>query len=340
MGEKIISVTGKTLAKAEYKAMVRKDFKVWYNKKIPLIGQPMFSGSIVALVTPFNQGKVDETALKSLVNWHRDEGTQGIVALGSTGEGALLTPEERLRVLSSVIETAGNRIPVIAGCGSPSTAEAVNMVQQAQTLGAAAALVVTPYYVKPGPEGIFQHFQAISETSSLPLIIYNNPGRCGIDLSVPLISRLATLSTVAGLKDSSTDLARPALLREAISKDFCLLSGDDPTAGPYLAQGGDGCISVTANIAPRLCQEMMKAWDSRTMPEFAKIQEQLMPLHEALATEVNPCPVKFGLSLLGRCRNELRLPLLPVTSATGQLVAGVMSVLELIHSHGNSGYGG
>lgn len=289
----------------------------------------MFSGSTVAIITPFRDGKVDLTSFQSLIEWHIQEGTKAIVACGSTGEGALLTREERHYILSTAIDTSAGRIPIIAGCGSPSTHEAISMVKEAASLGAVAALIVTPYYVKPTQEGIYQHFAAISKAGHLPLIAYNNPGRSVVDMSVSLIERLAKLPNVVGLKDSSVDLTRPIQLRERIQKDFWLLSGDDPTVAAYLAHGGQGWISVTANTAPKLCQELVTAWHSQDLIKFAELRDRLLPLHQALGVE-NPCSSKYALSLLGHCRNELRLPLIPVTPATEQLVAQAMQGVGII----------
>lgn len=284
----------------------------------------MFSGSIVALITPFFQGQVDEAALRALVEWQIEQGTHGIVVCGCTGEGALLSVQERQRVLSVTLDAARARIPVIMGCSSPSTAEVIQMVKEAESLGAAAALVVTPYYVKPVPEGVFQHFQAITKASSLPLIVYNHPGRTMIDLPISLLVRLAALPTIVGIKDSGTDLRRPIQLRQEISKPFCFFSGDDPTAGAYLAKGGDGWISVTANVAPKLCQEMMGAWQSQDLQTFSKVRDRLFPLHEALLLETNPSPLKFAISLLGKCQNELRLPLVPISPQAEKVVQETM----------------
>jgi 4-hydroxy-tetrahydrodipicolinate synthase len=295
----------------------------------------MFSGSIVALVTPFFQDRIDEKALRDLVDWHCDQGAQAIVVCGSTGEGALLTPQERHQVLSVSLDAASKRIPIIMGCSSASTAEAAAMTKEAESLGAAAALVVTPYYVKPMPEGIFQHFQAISKASTLPLIIYNHPGRTSIDLSIDLLIRLATLTPVVGIKDSGTDLRRPIQLRQAISKPFCFFSGDDPTASAYLANGGDGCISVTANVAPKLCREMITAWKSQDLETFSKIRDLLSSLHEALLLETNPSPLKYAVSLLGKCHNEVRLPLVPVSPATEAKIKKAMAAVGLIHEKGD-----
>lgn len=291
----------------------------------------MFSGSIVALITPFFQGQVDESALKSLVEWQIQQGSQGIVVCGSTGEGALLTPQERHQVLSVSLDAAKGRLPLIMGCSSPSTAEVIHMVKEAESLGASAALVVTPYYVKPGPEGIFQHFQEITKSSRLPLIIYNHPGRTGIDLSIPLLARLSTLPTIVGVKDSGADMRRPIQLRQAVSKPFCFLSGDDPTTGAYLAKGGDGCISVTANVAPKRCQEMVAAWQKQDLQTFSTTRDDLFPLHEALLLETNPSPLKFAVSLLGKCHNEVRLPLIPVSAHTEKMVRQAMVTAGLLN---------
>ncbi|MDF3033336.1 MAG: 4-hydroxy-tetrahydrodipicolinate synthase [Alphaproteobacteria bacterium] len=290
----------------------------------------MFSGSIVALITPFFQDQVDEAALRALVEWHVQEGTQGIVVCGCTGEGALLSPQERRQVLSVSVDAAGKRIPVIMGCSSPSTAEAIQMVQEAASLGAAGALVVTPYYVKPMPEGIFRHFQEITKASPLPLIIYNNPGRVVIDLPVSLLARLATLPTVVGVKDSGTDMRRLPQLRQVVSKPFCFLSGDDPTVTAYLAKGGDGAISTTANVAPKLYQEMIGAWQKQDFLKFSTIRDRLFPLHEALLMETNPSPLKFAVSLLGKCRNEVRLPLVPVSAPTEKMVRETMAATGVL----------
>ncbi|MGV8947838.1 MAG: 4-hydroxy-tetrahydrodipicolinate synthase [Candidatus Paracaedibacter sp.] len=294
----------------------------------------MFSGSIVALITPFFQGQVDEAAIRALVEWQIQQGTHGIAVCGSTGEGALLSVSERHQVLSATLDAARNRIPVIMGCSSASTTEVIQMVKDAKSLGATAALTITPYYVKPMPEGVFQHFQEITKASSLPLIIYNHPGRTSIDLPISLLARLAALPTVVGIKDSGSDLRRPMqlrqeILRQGISKPFCFLSGDDPTAGAYLANGGDGWISVTANVAPKLCQEMIKAWQTQDLQMFSMIRDQLYPLHEALLVETNPSPLKFAVSLLDKCQNELRLPLVPVSSASEEQIRKVMDSIGL-----------
>lgn len=290
----------------------------------------MFSGSIVALITPFFQDQVDETALRNLVEWHVQEGTQGIVVCGCTGEGALLTSNERQKVLSITLDATKGRIPVIMGCSSPSTIEAVEMVKEAEVLGASGVLVITPYFVKPMPEGIFQHFEKISEASHLPIIIYNHPGRTMIDLPISLLVRLAALPNVIGVKDSGTDMRRPIQLRQAVSKQLQFFSGDDPTASAYLAKGGHGYISVTANVAPKLCREVIESWNQQDLTKFSALRDLLYPLHEALVMETNPGPLKFALSLLGKSNNELRLPLVPVSPTTEKTVREAMMSVGLI----------
>ncbi len=284
----------------------------------------MFSGSIVALVTPFSQGKVDEKALQDLVSWQISQGTQGIVACGSTGEGALLAKEERDRVISLVVEATNKRVPVIVGCGAPSTQEVVQMAQDAKRFGADAILVVTPYYVKPSQQGLYQHFLSVHNSTDLPIIIYNNPGRANVEISVDLLLQLATLTNVIGIKDSTNDISRPALMRSRLLKPFSLLCGDDPFTSAYLGQGGDGCISITANVAPKLCQELMVAWKNNDRPSFNLLTQKLIQLHLSMVAETNPCPVKYAVSVHGKIKNELRLPLLPVTSATEEKVKSAM----------------
>jgi 4-hydroxy-tetrahydrodipicolinate synthase len=331
MGRIMTNPVSKTLANEKYLVIVMLGFKVYCINSVSIkVSIDMFSGSIVALITPFFQDQVDETALRALVEWHIQQGSQGILLCGSTGEGALLTSQERNKILSVSLEVAQGRLPILMGCSSASTVEAIQMVKEAESLGAAAALIMTPYYVKPMPEGIYQHFEAISKASSLPIIIYNHPGRTGIDLSIPLLVRLANLPTVVGVKDSGTDMRRPIQLRQAVSKPLCFFSGDDPTTSPYLANGGDGFISTTANVAPKLCREMISAWHNQDMQTFTKIRDLLHPLHEVLLLETNPSPLKFGVSLLGKCHNILRLPLVPVSVTTEKEIRDTMASVGLL----------
>ena len=289
-----------------------------------------FSGSIVALVTPFHQGKVDLSSLQELVGWHCQQGTQAIVVCGSTGEANLLTSAEREQIIFHAIEAASDRLPIIVGCGSASTQEAVLMAKQAEELKAQAILVVSPYYVKPSQAGLYQHFHTIHESVHLPIIIYNNPGRSIVDQSLDLICQLAELPRIVALKDSSSDLSRPTLLKNRLDDRLSLLAGDDPITGAYLAQGGDGSISVTANVAPALCQQMIEAWQNYDVPRFQDLNQKLMILNQALGCETNPCPIKYAVSALGKIRHELRLPLLPINSENRAKIDQVLQHLGLI----------
>lgn len=284
----------------------------------------MFHGSIVALITPFKDGKVDEAAFQSFVDWQVSEGTHGLVPVGTTGESPTLSHDEHRRVVELCIEAAGGRVPVIAGTGSNSTAEAIELTQHAKQAGATAALVVTPYYNKPTQEGLYQHFKAIHDAADLPIIIYNIPGRSVVDMSVATMARLAKLPNIVGVKDATADLVRPLRTRIEIGPDFCQLSGEDATAVAFLAHGGVGCISVTANIAPRLCAEMHNAWRKGDFATCERYRDLLMPLHHAMFVETSPGPVKYAASLLGKCGEEMRLPLVPVSDETRATVREAM----------------
>ena len=272
----------------------------------------MFSGSICALVTPFRNGAVDEDAFRNLVNWQIEEGTHGLVPVGTTGESPTLTHEEHKRVVELCIEVADRRVPIIAGAGSNSTAEAVQLAEHAKAAGADAALVVTPYYNKPTQEGLYQHFEALDGVG-LPIIIYNIPGRSVIDMSVDTMARCADLQNIIGVKDATAAVGRATEQKLACGNGFCQLSGEDVTQIGFLAQGGAGCISVTANVAPKLMSEMHSAWQSGDIPDAQRINERLTPLHTDLFCESNPGPAKYGVSLLGICSDELRLPLAPIS---------------------------
>ena len=289
-----------------------------------------FSGSIVALVTPFHQGKVDLPSLQALVDWHCQQGTQAIVVCGSTGEANLLTFAEREQIIFHALEAASDRLPIIVGCGSASTQEAVLMAKQAEELKAQAVLVVSPYYVKPSQAGLYQHFYAVHEAVDLPIILYNNPGRSVVDQSIDLICQLAELPRIVALKDSSSDLSRPVFLKNRLGDRLCLLAGDDPITGAYLAQGGQGSISVTANVAPALCQELIEAWQNPDIPLFQALNQKLMILNQALGGETNPCPIKYAVSALGKIRYELRLPLLPIGSESRGRIDQALQDLGLV----------
>jgi 4-hydroxy-tetrahydrodipicolinate synthase len=291
----------------------------------------MFRGSIVALITPFRDGAFDESAYRALIDWQIDEGTDALVPCGTTGESPTLDHGEHKRVVEACIDAASGRVPVIAGTGSNSTAEAIELTRHAKQAGAAAALVVTPYYNKPTQEGLFRHYQAITESVDLPIIIYNIPPRSVIDISVETMARLAKLPNIVGVKDATADLTRPIRTRLAVGKDFCQLSGEDGTAVPFLAAGGHGCISVTANVAPALCAEMQRAWRRRDLATVMTLQDKLMPLHGALFCESNPGPVKYAASLLGRSSAETRLPLAPLSEASKETVRRAMTAVGLIN---------
>ena len=291
----------------------------------------MFKGSIVALLTPFRDGAVDEKAFQDFVDWQIGQGTDALVPCGTTGESPTLSHAEHKRVVELCIEVAKGRVPVIAGAGSNSTDEAIELTRHAKKAGADAALVVTPYYNKPTQEGLYQHYKAINDSVDLPLLIYNIPGRCVIDMSVATMARLAKLPNVVGMKDATNDLARPLRTRAAIGRDFCMLSGEDVTALAFLAQGGHGCISVTANIAPRVCADLHKAWQQGEVAKAMQINERLAPLHDALFVETSPAPVKYAASLLGKSSPEVRLPLVPVSPAAQEAVRQAMRTAGLLN---------
>ncbi len=290
----------------------------------------MFHGSIVALLTPFKDGKVDEAAFQSFVEWQITEGTHGLVPCGTTGESPTLSHTEHERVVQLCIEVAAGRVPVIAGTGSNSTEEAVSLTRHAKKAGASAALVVTPYYNKPSQEGLYQHFKAIHDAADLPIIIYNIPGRSVVDMSVATMARLAKLPNIVGVKDATADLARPLRTLVEIGPDFCQLSGEDATAVAFLAQGGHGCISVTANAAPRACAQMHNAWRKGDFAAVEKQRDLLMPLHDAMFVETSPAPVKYAASLLGKCTPDVRLPLVPATDAAREVVRNAMMKAGLL----------
>jgi len=269
----------------------------------------MFKGSFVALITPFKDGKVDETAFRSFIEWQITEGSDGLVPCGTTGESPTLSHEEHQKVTEICIEVTDGRIPVIAGAGSNSTEEAISLAQHARTAGADAVLVVTPYYNKPTQAGLFAHYKAINDNAKIPIIIYNIPGRSIIDMSVETMADLSKLDYIVGVKDATAQLDRPILTTLACGKDFCQLTGEDGTAIPHLAAGGHGCISVTGNILPRQCSEMQKAWAEGNIKKAMELQELLTPVHAAIFCETSPGPVKYAAELLGLFSSEARLPI-------------------------------
>jgi 4-hydroxy-tetrahydrodipicolinate synthase len=291
----------------------------------------MFKGSFPALLTPFANGGVDETAFQDFVQWQIDQGSHGLVPCGTTGESPTLSHEEDMRVTSLCVEVAKGRVPVIAGTGSNSTEEAIKLTRHAKQAGADGALVVTPYYNKPTQEGLYRHYKAIQDAVEIPIVIYNIPGRCVVDMTVETMARLAALPNIVGVKDATCDLARPSKTRLAIGADFAQLSGEDATVVPFLAQGGHGCISVTANVAPRLCAELHEAWQGGDLESVQTINDRLMPLHDALFAETSPAPVKYAASLLGKCRNIVRQPLVEVSEQTEARVRTAMAHAGLIN---------
>ena len=292
----------------------------------------MFKGSLVALITPMrSDGSIDEKAYADFVDWQIKEGTDAVVPVGTTGESPTLSHDEHKRVVEIAIEVAKGRVPVIAGAGSNSTEEAIDLARHAKEAGADATLIVTPYYNKPTQEGMYLHFKAIADAVDLPLIIYNIPPRSVVDMSVETMARLAKHKNIIGVKDATANLVRPLHTKRACGDDFCQLSGEDHTAIAFLASGGDGCISVTANVAPRLCAAMQDAWAEGRVKDAMAIQNRLVPLHDALFAETSPAPVKFAASLLGKTSERCRLPLAPIMEATRAKVRAAMTEVGLLN---------
>jgi len=292
----------------------------------------MFKGSFVALVTPFKDGALDESTLEALVEWHIAEGTHGLVPVGTTGESPTLSHDEHERVIDIVVKTAAKRVPVIAGAGSNSTTEAIRFMQFAEKIGADAALVVTPYYNKPTQTGLIEHYRALHDCCNLPIIIYNIPGRSVIDMKPDTMGALAKLPRIIGVKDATGDVTRVSDQRETCGKGFIQLSGEDASAIGYNAHGGVGCISVIANVAPGLCAQFQEATLAGDYVAALEFQDRLMPLHRAIFIEPGLAGAKHGLSILGRCSEEVRLPLVPVTKGTGQKIRAAMVHAELINA--------
>ncbi|GBF26607.1 4-hydroxy-tetrahydrodipicolinate synthase [bacterium MnTg02] len=291
----------------------------------------MFRGSLTALITPFKDGKLDEEAFRRIVEWQIDEGTHGLVPVGTTGESPTLDHEEHMRVVEICVETANGRVPVIAGAGSNSTAEAIELTKHAKSAGANGVLVVTPYYNKPTQEGLYQHFKAINDCANIPILIYNIPGRSIVDMSVVTMTRLFELPNIAGVKDATANPVRASQQRAAMGPKFIQLSGEDATALAFNAHGGQGCISVTANIAPALCSEFQGACLNGDFKRALEIQDQLMPVHDALFIESNPGPVKYAAERLGLCRSEIRLPLVPISEESRRAVDEALVQARLLN---------
>lgn len=285
----------------------------------------MFKGSIPALVTPMRDGLVDEEALVAFVEWQIAEGSKALVPVGTTGESPTLSHDEHRRVVALTIETAAGRVPVIAGAGSNNTREAVDLAVFAEGAGAGAVLVVTPYYNKPNQRGLYAHFRAIADAISIPLIIYNIPPRSIIDMTVETMAQLhADCENIIGVKDATANLARISLQRHAMGPDFVQLSGEDATALGFMAHGGHGCISVTANVAPKLCSEFQDACLAGDFASALQYQDRLMPLHRALFLEPSPAPTKYALSVLGLMSEEVRSPIVEIGAETRAEVDSAM----------------
>jgi 4-hydroxy-tetrahydrodipicolinate synthase len=290
-----------------------------------------FRGSFTALVTPFKNGSVDPGAFRDLVEWQIAEGTNGLVPVGTTGESPTLSHDEHKQVVEWCIDQAKGRVPVVAGAGSNSTREAVELAQHAEKAGADAVLVVTPYYNKPTQEGLYQHFKAINDAIGIPIIMYNIPVRSVIDMSVDTMKRLYDLKNIAGVKDATASMVRVSQQRAAMGEGFNQLSGEDATALGFMAHGGHGCISVTSNVAPRLCAEFQGACLRGDYATALTLQDKLMPLHQNLFIETSPAPVKYALSLLGKIAETLRLPMVPIGDKSKAAVRDAMVHAGLIN---------
>src|SRR6478609_7730289 len=283
-----------------------------------------FRGSFTALVTPFKNGAVDEKAFRDIVEWQIGEGTNGLVPVGTTGESPTLSHAEHKQVVEWCIDQADGRVPVIAGAGSNATAEAIDFSKHAEKAGADAVLIVTPYYNKPTQEGLYQHYKAINDAIGIPIIIYNIPGRSIVDMSVETMARLYELKNIAGVKDATANMSRVSQQRSAMGPEFTQLSGEDATALGFMAHGGHGCISATSNVAPRLCADFQNACLKGNFAAALKLQDKLTPLHINLFVETSPAPIKYAMSLIGKCANTVRLPMVPASEKAQTAVRQAM----------------
>lgn len=288
-------------------------------------------GSIPALITPFRDGRVDIKAFEAFVDWQISEGSHGLVPCGTTGESPTLSDDEFAAVVGAAVKAAKGRVPVIAGTGSNSTAHAIELTQLAQKLGADAALVVTPYYNKPTQDGLYLHFEAIAKATRLPVLIYNIPGRSIVDMTPDTMGRLVKIANIVGVKDATANMARVTQQRAACGPRFVQISGEDGTALGFNAHGGVGCISVTANVAPRLCSEFQNACAKGDYATARELHERLMPLHDTLFCETSPSPVKYAASLLGKCEDTVRLPLAPLSETSKAKVRAAMTKVGLLN---------
>ena len=290
----------------------------------------MFFGSIPALITPFYKGEIDYDSFQKIIEWSIEQGSHGFVPCGTTGESPTLSHEEHKNVVEACIKIVDKRVPVIAGTGSNNTIEAIEFTKYAEESGADGALIVTPYYNKPTQEGLYLHYKKIAESTNLPIIIYNIPGRSIVDMSIETMVELSKIKNIIGVKDATNDLFRPLLTRTKIKKDFCYLSGEDGTALAYLIQGGNGCISVTANIAPKLCSELHNHWKNKEIDKALQINLKLAKIHHALFIESSPGPVKYAAELLNLCSAETRLPIAPIKDSTKLIIKKCMNEANLI----------
>lgn len=287
-------------------------------------------GSIPALITPMKDGKVDEAGFRKFVAWQIAEGSHGLVPVGTTGESATLTHDEHKRVVELCVEEANGTVPVIAGAGSNSTAEAIELTEFAKSVGADAVLSVAPYYNKPSQEGIYRHFAAIAEAVDIPILLYNIPGRSIVEISVETMARLSKVANIIGVKDATSNMGRPSRERLVCGPDWRMISGEDATTLGYMAHGGHGCISVTANVAPKLCSQFQEACMQGAFDTARELQDTLIGLHDAMFCEPSPAPAKFGASLLGLCSDEVRLPIVPASDAARTRVREAMAAAGLL----------
>jgi len=290
----------------------------------------MFKGSFTALITPFKNGKFDETSFRSLIDFQINSGTHGLVPTGTTGESPTLSHDEHIRIVEVCVEQANNKVPIIAGTGSNSTDEAIYLTKHAEKAGADAALVVTPYYNKPSQEGLLQHFTEIANSVNIPIVIYNIPGRSVIDMTNGTMAKLYKLKNIVGVKDATGDIPRVYSTKNDVGKDYILLTGDDSTTLAFMTYGGHGAISVTSNIAPQLCSEFQNLCMDKKFYEASIINDQLMPLHRALFLESSPGPVKYAASVLGLCSEEVRLPVTTISKETKKSIDSALRHASLI----------
>ncbi|MGN6157800.1 MAG: 4-hydroxy-tetrahydrodipicolinate synthase [Devosia sp.] len=292
----------------------------------------MLRGSITALITPFKDGAVDEKTFSAFVDWQIKEGSHGLVPMGTTGESPTVTHEEQRRVIEIAVEVAERRVPVVAGAGSNSTDEAISLTRFAEDIGADAVLSVVPYYNKPTQEGLFQHFSAVAKATSLPVVLYSVPGRTVVDIAVDTMARLRDAhANIIGVKDATASMEKASMTRAKLGPDFILLSGEDMTALGFMAHGGHGCISVTSNVAPKLCAQFQNACMQGNFSAALMLQDKLVPLHKSLFLENNPGGIKYAASKLGLCANEFRLPVVPVTKSNEQAIDSAMAHAGLLN---------